>query len=208
MARRFSVGFLVTLALVVLSAVFLGLTRTWWLDKIGRYLVLNEPPCHSDAIVAVSGEDFRRQWAITLYKQGYSRLLIFNLSDSTYFFGRAVDTRKAAIEMAAAQGIPSDSVVLNTDVSSTWEDALATRKTVERLGLGSILIVSSPFNMRRVALTYRRIFSNLPVRITFCSVPAEMEKISLDRWWTKERELQLVNNEYLKIIFYFCKYFI
>ncbi|HUU29457.1 MAG TPA: YdcF family protein [archaeon] len=208
MTRRFCAGCLVCLAIPLVIILFAGLTHRWWLSQIGTYLVLDEPPIHSDAIVAVSGEESRRIWALNLYKQGVSSLLIFNLSDTTFVFGRAIDSRSSVLEMAAEYGVPADSIILNSDILSTWDDALATRATVERLGLSSLLVVSSPFNMRRVALTYRHLLKDLPVRMRFCSVPLEKEKLSLDAWWTRERELQLVNNEYIKIVFYYFKYFL
>jgi len=208
MARRICAGCLTLLVLAAVSVIFLLLTWRLCLDQIGDYLVLDQPHETSDAIVAVSGEQSRRTWAVELYRRGYSSLLIFNVSDTTYFFGQAIDPVESIRQMASEADIPAESMVIHNQVKSTWEDALATRESVLRLGLKSIMVVSSPFNMRRVWLTYNHVLGDLPVNIRFCAVPWEMEKLSPQDWWNRERELQFVVNEYLKILFYYFKYFL
>ena len=208
MARRICAGCTTFIALAAVSVIFLLLTWGWCLDQIGDYLVLDQPPESSDAIVAISGEQSRRAWAIELYRRGHSNLLIFNLSDTTYFFGQAIDPVESVRQMTLEAGIPAQSLVINTQVKSTWEDALATRESVLGLGLKSIIVVSSPFNMRRVQLTYKHVLEGVPVKLRFCAVPWEIEKLSPKEWWKNERELQLVVNEYLKISFYYFKYFL
>lgn len=201
--RAICYGFMV-FVLVSAAALFFG--HRFLLDAAGNYLVLNEPAVASDAIVAVSGEHSRRRVAMELFKDGLAPLLIFNVSDTTWFFGRGIDPVGSVLEAAGQAGIPADAILINGDVGSTWEDALAVRVNVDERGYGSLIIVSSPFNMRRVALTYRRVFRDTGVRLCFVSVPLEREKLALGDWWTRERELQLVVNEYLKIVLYRLKY--
>lgn len=208
MARRICAGCSTFLVLAAVFVIFMLLTWRWCLDQIGEYLILNQHPANSDAIVAISGEQSRRAWAIELYQRGYSSLLIVNVSDTTYFFGKAIDPVESIRQMASGAGIPAEALVINSQIRSTWEDALATRESVLRLGLKSIMVVSSPFNMRRVWLTYNHVLGDLPVDLRFCAVPWEMEKLSPKNWWDRERELQLVVNEHLKILFYRFKYFL
>lgn len=207
MLRRLCAGFLILAALAALILAGLWLSRHWWLAELGAYLVVDQPPERSGAIVAVSGSQERRQWAIELYRRGYADRLIFNVSDTTYYFGMPIDPVESIMQMASAAGIPRDSLLINPGISSTWEDARATRETVLKLGLRSILVVSSPFNMRRVCLTYKHRLGDLPLKMTFCSVPFEREKLSPESWWSRERELQMVVDEYIKIVFYEFKYF-
>jgi len=141
-----------------------------------------------------------------LYQRGYAGLLIFNVSDTTYYFGSAIDPVASILEAASQRGIPRDSIVINKDISSTFEDALATRETVSRLGLNSLLVVTSYFNSRRTGFAYHRVMEGVELDLSFCSVPPGDEKMSLNGWWTRERELVVVVNEYLKLIFYYLKY--
>ncbi len=208
MIRRLLDGCLTLLILALVTLAAAVLTRGLWLPELGAWLVVDQPPSAAEAIVAVSGEHSRRRHAADLYQRGLARFLIFNLSDTTWYFSEPIDPLESVRRFAGERELPPEAVLYNTGIGSTWEDALATRARVRELGLGSLIVVSSPFNMRRVALTYRRVFHDLPVRLTFCAVPPEQEKLSLERWWTRERELQLVTVEYLKILFYVYKYFL
>jgi uncharacterized SAM-binding protein YcdF (DUF218 family) len=207
MCRFLKTIFLSLGVLLIIAALSALLSWRFALKTAAEYLYFSDAPVHADAIVAVSGERSRCQAAMDLYKQGFAPLLIFNVSDTTYYFGQPIDPVESVREDAARNGIPDSALVINRDIGSTWEDAHATRQTVRELALHSLIVVSSPFNMRRAALTYRKAFKADSLRFTFVSVPLEEEKISLDSWWTRERELILVNNEYLKLVLYYFKYF-
>ena len=193
---------------LILAAVLavVVLTCRWWLAELASALAVDGPPKYADAVVAVSGNHFRRQLAMDLYQSGYAGLLIFNVSDTSYYFGYAIDPAASVLEAASRRGIPGDSIVINSDINSTFEDALATRQTVRRLGLKSLLVVTSYFNTRRTRFAYRRVMEGLGLELSFCAVPPETEKMSPDRWWTRERELVTVVNEYIKLVFYYFKY--
>ncbi len=185
----------------------LWLSHGWWLAAMGNWLVIDQPPVASDAIVAVAGQSRRRGHAIELFCQGYADRLIFNVSDTTYYFGRPIDPVTSVLEDLESRGIPRDRVTINTDVASTWNDAHATLQTARRLKLSSLIVVSSPFHMRRVKMCFERVFEGSEISLTYCCVPLGREKIVLERWWTRERELIKVCNEYLKLIFYRFTYF-
>ncbi|MCE5271827.1 YdcF family protein [bacterium] len=207
MCRVLKIGCLVVTGTLLLA--FLTVLLAWRpiLRATGEYLVFSDSLRKADAIVAVSGEESRRLTAIELYGRGYAPRIIFNVSDTTYYFGQPIDPVESVRQDAARHGVPDSAILINRDIGSTWEDARATRKTVLSQGLHSLIVVSSPFNMRRAALTYRKVFETDSLRITFISVPLETEKLSLELWWTRERELILVNNEYVKLILYYFKYF-
>ena len=158
---------------ILLAAILTTLTLTYrcWLSALASALALDDPPRCAEAIVAVSGNHFRRQLAMDLYESGYGRLLIFNVSDTTYYFGLAIDPAASVLEEAGRRGIPGDSVVINAGVGSTYEDALATRETVQRLYLKSLLVVTSYFNCRRARFAYGKVMEGLGTEYSFCSVP-------------------------------------
>jgi uncharacterized SAM-binding protein YcdF (DUF218 family) len=207
MIRRLFICCLLVSGLAASVAAMMYLSRGWWLNAMGHWLVVNEQPVKSDAIVAVSGENRRRRYAIELYKRGFADRLIFNVSDTTYYFGKAIDPVASVLDNLEEAGIPRLKAIINRDVGSTWQDAGAALENVRDIGFNSLIVVSDPFNMRRVKMTYDRVLAGEQVRITYCSLPLEWEKIELDQWWTREREFLDVFNEYLKICFYWFKYF-
>ncbi|MBW7997014.1 MAG: YdcF family protein [Candidatus Glassbacteria bacterium] len=207
MIRRLVVCCLVVLGFQLALAGFILLSHAWWLDAMGRWLVVDDQLVASRAIVAVSGQNNRRRYAIKLYRQGYAECLIFNVSDTTYYFGEAIDPVESILADAAAYGLSPASILINRDVTSTWQDAHATLNTLRRHDFDSVIVVSSPLHMRRVKMTYDRVLDDAGIRISYCSIPLEEDKVDLNRWWTREREFIKVYNEYLKIGFYCFKYF-
>jgi uncharacterized SAM-binding protein YcdF (DUF218 family) len=101
-------------------------------------------------------------------------------------------------------------VVVVRSVYSTWDEGrhaagfLDAHPEVER-----ILVVSSPFHMRRVRSVWDHALRGKPdpPQRVFVPVPWGRTGLSLDRWWTREEELIWVQNEYVKLILYHLRYF-
>ena len=206
MIRRLVLCFLGLIGLAAVAAVLLWATHGWWLEEVGRYLVIDQQPVHSDAVVAIAGQNRRRDYAVSLYQRGLAERLVFNVSDTTYYFGQPIDPVTSVLEDLEAHGIDRKVAIINRDVSSTMHDAAATLQTAGQYGLDSLIIVSSPFHMRRVKFSFQRVFAGSGIYLTYCCVPLEAEKIELERWWTREREFVKVVNEYLKLLYYWFKY--
>ncbi len=207
MVRRLVGCTVAILGLALALTTLLWLSHLWWLTEIGRWLVVDQQPVTSDAIVAVAGQNRRRSHAIELYGQGYAGRLIFNVSDTTYYFGQPIDPVTSVLEDLDSHGVPRERVIINRDVISTWNDAQATLQTARGQQFVSLIVVSSPLHMRRVKMCFERVFAGSEIELTYCSVPLERDKIELERWWTREREFIKVFNEYLKLIFYRFTYF-
>ncbi|MEA2062838.1 MAG: hypothetical protein U9P14_03995, partial [Gemmatimonadota bacterium] len=121
--RRAGCVWALAAALMVIFAggALLVLAHRPLLGALGSYLVVDEPPETVEAIVAVSGEHRRRRTAMDLYQEGWAELLIFNVSDTTYYFGAPIDPVSSVVASAAERGIPSDSIVINSPICSTYE---------------------------------------------------------------------------------------
>ncbi len=207
MIRRLVICGLGLVGAAVIIVALLWLSHGLWLGAIGSWLVVDQEPVGSDAIVAVAGQSRRRDHAIKLLGQGYASHLIFNVSDTTYYFGQPIDPVTSVLEGLDSHGIPRHRATINREVSSTWNDAQVTLVNASELELASLIVVSSPFHMRRVKMCFERVFEGSEVRLTYCCVPLELERIKLEGWWTREREFIKVVNEYLKLLFYRFVYF-
>ena len=207
MIRRLIFCCLALACLAVSLTAILWISHGWWLNALGRYLVIDQQATQSDAIVAVAGQNRRRVHAIELYRKGLAKALVFNVSDTTYYFGQPIDPVSSVLEDLESNGISRDRAIINRDITSTWQDACITLETARRYGFASLIVVSSPLHMRRVKMSFDRVFAGQEIELTFCCVPLEKEKIELDRWWTREVEFIKVCNEYLKLTYYWFKYF-
>jgi uncharacterized SAM-binding protein YcdF (DUF218 family) len=93
-------------------------------------------------------------------------------------------------------------------VTSTWEEGIqAVRYLGEHPEVESVLLVSHPFHMRRVRAVYRELLPEGGPRMVCVPVPWEEAGLSLDRWWTREREVMWVQSEYGKLLFYHARHF-
>lgn len=129
----------------------------WW---AAEPLKIVEPPRPADAIVVFAGGvgesgrphqgyEERVAWAVELYRAGYADKLIFS-SGYSYRF-REPEVMKA---LAVSLGIPAEDIILETRALNTRENVTRTRAILERRGWDEILLVSSPYHMRRASLVW------------------------------------------------------
>ncbi len=58
--------------------------------------------------------------------------------------------------LAIANGIPPDAITLETQSRNTFENVIRSHEILREHGWHSVLLVSSPYHMRRATLTWRR----------------------------------------------------
>ncbi len=156
LARRRTAQGLLT---VVLAYVLLFQTPlVWWLAEPLR---LQSPPQAADAIVVFAGGvgesgraggglQERVTAAIDLYRGGYARHIVFS---SGYVF----TLREAEVMRAVAMdnGVPADAIVLEERARNTLENVTLSSQILRDRGWRRVLLVSSPYHMRRAMLTWR-----------------------------------------------------
>jgi len=168
--RRITSATLAVLALYVL--VFH--TPAMWLAA--EPLVIVDTPRPADAIVvfaggvgesgkAGGGYQERVKQAVDLYQQGLAARVIFS---SGYSF--AFRETEVMRELAIAHGVPDSAILLEKEASSTYENVWFVNRLLAREGWRRILLVSSPYHMRRALLTWRKVAPDVEVIST--PVPA------------------------------------
>ncbi|MEJ2658535.1 MAG: YdcF family protein, partial [Desulfobacterales bacterium] len=110
------------------------------------------------------------------------------------------------VEDMITRGIPRDSIFLDYRPDSTYEDAIYSREWALKLGVTSLIVLEDPFGMRRLRWTFRKVFANTDIQLYYVSVPPELSKLTVEKWWTRETELLYVFEEYVKLVFYWIKY--
>ena len=58
--------------------------------------------------------------------------------------------------VAIENGVPPEAIVLETEAANTHQNVLYTHDILERAGWRRILLVSSPYHMRRALLVWRK----------------------------------------------------
>jgi uncharacterized SAM-binding protein YcdF (DUF218 family) len=176
----------------------------WW---AASPLFVTAPPHAADAIVvfaggvgesgqAGGGYQERVKEAVDLYRAGYARTLVF--SSGFRFVFREAEVMK---DMAVANGIPAGAIILEQNANNTHQNVLFTRAILAEHGWRSILLVSSPYHMRRAMLTWDRAAPDVevvpsPVRVS--------QFYAHDRGATLE-QIRGVIQEYLAIAAYWWR---
>lgn len=191
---------LLTLALLALLGFFVYEPV---LLAIGNFLVINAPPEKVDGIKVLGGDPERYIYGVELYQKGFGSRLMLSLNEEFNPLLRRTNS-EIVKEFALAQGIPKSNVNIFS-TSSTYEEAETTRKLIDEKEIDSLLLVSSPFHMRRVSMTFNRVLDS-EVSTHFTMVP--FEKSNYQRsWWRDEDSISFVLQEYIKLGYYWVKYF-
>ena len=126
-------------------------------------LTISMPQSRADAIVvfaggvgesgkAGGGTEERLQHAVDLYKQGEAAHLILS-SGYVYSFPEAEVMRMLAVE----QGVPADAILVERQSTNTYQNVSYVYDLLRRRGWGSVLLVSSPYHMRRALLVWHKV---------------------------------------------------
>lgn len=146
--------------ILIVAVAYLATFETNVAWMLAEPLRISAAPMAADAIVvfaggvgesgqAGGGYQERVKMAVDLYKMGYAPRLIFS-SGYTFVF-REVEVM---FDLAVAQGVPVSAILLETKAASTYENVTFVQLMLEREGWGRILLVSSPYHMRRAVLTW------------------------------------------------------
>lgn len=152
----------------------------------------------ADAIVAVSGGDtqVRANWAINLYKKGWSKTLIFSgaAQDKSGPSNAAV-MKKLAIEA----GVPDSNIYIDEYSETTGQNAKNTQTIFAQHGIKKIILVTSGYHQRRASLEFNKRASDVIV----LNSPVQTDKDWSYWWWLTPRGWWLAVSEVVKIIFFF-----
>lgn len=187
--------------ILLVVAAILG-TSNYWLSVYGHYLVVDEAPQKSDAIVILGGETVPRvAKGVELYREGFASLLI--MSGGGNLTSRYAEADLMLIE-AMDLGVPQSSVVLERESESTYENAVFVKRIVQEKEIKSILLVTSSYHTRRARNIFTKVFRDTGVRIITVSAPDR--KFSPSSWWKKHEGQQKALVEAANMLVYWIKY--
>jgi uncharacterized SAM-binding protein YcdF (DUF218 family)/glycosyltransferase involved in cell wall biosynthesis len=156
----------VVLALVAAYVLLFETNVVWWAAEPLRVSVA---PSKADAIVvfaggvgesgkAGGGHQERVKRAVDLYKAGYADAMVLS-SGFVYSFKEAEVMRALAID----QGIPPSRIVLEEHSRNTYENVTYVAQILRDHQWKRILLVSSPYHMRRALLVWHNVAPELVV---------------------------------------------
>lgn len=189
---------------------YLMFFKTPFIWFIARPLKIAEQPQKSDVIVVFGGgvgetgspgnsTTERARYAVELYKQGYAKKIIFS-TGYTFHYNDAENMKLFALSM----GVPEENMLLEQKASSTYENVRFTKEILDKEKWDTILLVSSPYNMARAYLVFRKFADQR--KVVYTPVPHSQfyDRKAGSRW----QQIRAIFHEYLGILYYWAKGYI
>ncbi len=205
----------VSIILIFSAYILLLYTPLIWL--LAKPLMINNQPRKSDCIVVFAGGvgesgkpgqgyEERVERAVELYKQGYADHIIFS-SGYAYFFKEPLIMKA----LAESLGVPKEAIILEDKAKDTYQNVMFSKEILDQKKWKSILLVSSPYHMRRAYLVFKKnakeeSVSFVPVlNSLFYSHPASTGV----KWQIQKqanfKQINGIIHEYLGILYYWWK---
>jgi uncharacterized SAM-binding protein YcdF (DUF218 family) len=179
-------------------------TLVWWLASP---LEMSQPPVAADAIVvfaggvgesgeAGGGYQERTAASVDLYRSGFAPAVVFS-SGFRFAFHEAAVMK----ELALASGVPANAIVLEQLAKNTRENVLFCDRILREHGWRKILLVSSPYHMRRAMLTWHRAAPD----ITVVPTPVKQSQFYLHERGPTLQQIRGLLQEYAAIVVYWWR---
>jgi uncharacterized SAM-binding protein YcdF (DUF218 family) len=191
----------------IASAILLGaaalLNREKILLAVGNYLVIQDRLVPADVIHVIAGDDYRTEYAIHLYKQGYAKYIFFTggWCEKHGWHG------EHGQQLAMQGGVPPEAIVLDdTNVTSTYDEVMLLKAWMDQSSqpIQSVMVVSDPFHMRRARWTYRHVLGK---KIDILMAPVPFDQTPYQKyWWEDLGSQKYVKDEYIKSVYYILRY--
>jgi len=194
----------VAVALVLAYAVMFETSLPWVLAEPLR---VSAPPEQADAIVVLAGGvgesgqagggyQERVRAAVDMYQAGFAPRMVF-VSGYVFAFREADIMR----DLAISQGVPGSSIVLETEAVNTYEDVVRVSELLRERRWSRILLVSSPYHMRRALMVWAK---QAPDVLVVPTPVAESQFYAHGRGASLE-QLRGIVHEYLAVAYYRAK---
>jgi len=168
----------------------------YWLEAPGG------PPEKANAIVVLGGDDGERSLrAQALYHEGYAPTIVLTGLEKGSAAPPARLTWRA--DFLVANGVPRAALRFEIRSRNSYEEAAQILALMQKQKWKSVIIVSDPPHMRRLAWTWARVFKDSGLH--YVLVASEPGWWSPGDWWKHEQAGAFVIMEYIKLAYYVVK---
>jgi len=196
-------------------ALFLYLSSSMIMTRLGDFLVLDEEPVPSDAVVVLcSGVEYypRLIEAAELFRKGFARKVVINGNRKTDVlrsleekgFERCCPWYEESLRILSMFGVPKDQVICISaeDAYDTVSEAEIVGREILKKEFTKIIITTSKFHTRRARFIWNKRFGDT---LSICSVSAKTDPYNPKGWWKEGRQIRWVLAEYGAWIYYWWK---
>lgn len=186
--------FVITSLIFIVALILVLITFPPW-ESMAKWLDINNRPEKVDVLITLGGDSERELYAAELYRFGFATKVIM-----TGYGSSVVVMANRAVQA----GVPAQDIIMEDKSVSTYENAVYSKEIVLKQNYKSAIVVSSPYHMRRTKLVFGRVFRNTGVKLLYCST---MDSgFNVDGKCTGDHDRQLVKREYIKLLYYWFRY--
>lgn len=195
-------------AIMLLALVYVF--RAEALAASANFLVVRDKLDSADIIFLLNGDlTTRPAHAAKLLRQGMaSRIVIAREEDSPGVqIGAYPNVTDSNIAVLRGLGVPESKIVQlkwQKGVAHTVDEARALLEYSQENRVRTVILVTSDLHSRRARFIFRKVLSGTSVRIM--SAPVSDLKYGAHNWWTIEDGVVGVQNEYIKLVYYYLRY--
>lgn len=204
---------------ITLSIVFLVLALYIFsgmiLTSLGEFLVVDEEPIHSDAVVVLNtGMEYypRLVEAASLYQQGFVKKIVINGNRKTDVlrdlerkgFEPCCPWYEGRIRILEILGVPRIAVMAISveDAYDTVSEAQEVAKELIKAGISTIIVTTSKSHTRRAFYIWKSVWPN---QFKIRMAAAHSDPYLPNAWWKSGRQIRWLLSEYGAWIYYFWK---
>jgi uncharacterized SAM-binding protein YcdF (DUF218 family) len=167
-------------------------------DAPAQFLIVQDPPRVAAAALVLAGDpDYERtKSGARLLLSGEVRLLILTGGEPG-----PGDSAESLREVALGLGVPPEAIRMEQVSRSTHESMLAIMPILEREGIRSLAVVTSPYHQRRAVWAARRTLRGIEI----VSRPADPAGWKPSGWWKTRWNRRIVLGEYLRLTYYILR---
>ncbi len=209
MKRFFSKRRFIWIAIILLIPLLLFLLRIPILQGVGHALIVENQPEQVEVVFILGGASFDRgNAAAGMLQQGLASQVVC-LGENVPTIFKAMDlppvteseiTRSNVIR----NGVDSSRVKLLTKGTSTREEVQAIIAHCRQNNITRSIVIGDKFHTRRIRSVIDELSPENGQEFLIIGAPSSV--YSEEEWWRSEEGMIMVNNEYMKLVYYWFKY--
>jgi len=175
---------------------------------VGNYLIQEDELATCEALFVLSGNPKDRAMeSARLLKAGYAPKVVCT-GESVHrillVVGDSTDEADLSRMELLDAGVPENQIEVLHIGTSTREESEAILAYCKIKGLKKIMVVSDKFHTNRIDYAFRNVFEDAGIQLVLRGCPSTA--YSESNWWANEEGLIMVNNEYIKLMYYYIKH--
>lgn len=202
--KRIRIGGVIIVALIIALIVF----RVQIMKGLGSWLVAEDELQQVEVLFILSGGPFDRGLeASKVYKGGYAPVVVCTgelVPQDVFALGYIHTEGEISRIMMTNNGVPDSVITIIDKGTSTQEESEIIYQYCQQNNISKAMVVSTKFHTRRVKQVFKKRFKDSETQIIIHGAPAAAYEE--EAWWQNEHGLIALNNEYMKILYYWVKY--